>query len=167
MQDQGHGQPVLYLSSRLSPTPSSMKGICPQGLGTTLYPLGSGCLWGSFSGLPSMNDSSFSLLSYPGAAGADFSLITELLITFPALLCYPALSFRQRLHHVFSYLPDGWRCWEMLRDLSFQPHNLTPSPGWEISRNTGQGILVSCPQFIFLETPGRENWPSYHPCPFL
>ena len=79
MQDQGHGQPVLYLSSRLSPIPSSMKGICPQGLGTTLYPLGSGCLWGSLSGLPSMNDSSFSLLSYPRATGADFSLITELL----------------------------------------------------------------------------------------
>lgn len=55
----------------------------------------------------------------------------------------------------------------MLRDLSFQPHNLIPSPGWEISRNMGQGILVSCPQFIFLETPGRENWPSYRPCPFL
>lgn len=144
-----------------------MKGICPQSLGTTLYSLGSGCLWGSSSGLPSMNDSSFSLLSGPGATGADFSLITELLIAFPALLYCPPLSFRQRLHHVFSYPPDGWSCREMLRALSFQPHNLTPSPSWEISRNMGQGTLVSCPQFTSLETPGRENWPSYHPCPFL
>lgn len=85
-----------------------MKGICPQGLGTTLYSLGPGCLWGSSSGLPSMNDSSFSLLSGPGAAGANFSLITELLIAFPALLCcHPFLSDSASITFSLTLLAAG------------------------------------------------------------
>ena len=143
-----------------------MKGICPQGLGTTLYSLGSGCLWGSSSGLPSMNDSSFSLLSSPGATGADFSLITELLITFQLYsAARPFLCDSASIMFSLTHLTAGaaGRCSEPFPS----SHIISPLPrAGRYPETWGRGHWFPVPSSSPW-TPGRENWPSYHPCPFL